>query len=83
VEPIDEKIYLTPKLVNTNTGSFDTITVIDLDDKDAEGNPTVKTLSQPRTAILNREPRIEKRAIIFGFNDKKYVIVQGTKITTG
>lgn len=84
VQPLDKGLtYLTPELVTDDTGTLDSITLIDVDDRDRDGNPTVKTLSQPRTTYTNKPKKeIIKRAIILQVDEKKYVIVQGTEITT-
>ena len=73
-------LYVEP--VRFDTGTFEHITIIDVDDKDGDGNPTVKQLSQPRNHVTSKKgSHLEKRAIILHSNGQKYMIVQATKIT--
>ena len=81
VQPKSDVTYLTPTLKRDSTGCFETITIVDLDDKDFHGNPEVTLLSEPRTEITRRGTVIEKRAIIINADGKKFCIVQETKVT--
>ncbi len=81
VRPLSNEIYLTPELVTEYTGTFESITLIDLNNRDRDGNPTVKTLSQPRITHNSTKSEVLKRAIILVEGDKRYFIAQGTKVT--